>query len=230
MVIHESEQDFAERNGPAGQAYWEKRMAYSQAVNDKVVGGSVLNGTTGAVTVRVRDVLDAVCAATAAGLAQHGDEELAGLGDEALWLCQLLVQLLPREPDVLGLYALVLFTGARRRAQRVDGAYVPLDEQDPAHWQVDAIEEAERALRRASHPVATRVPPEVPGPYRRSGPAGLAALARPRAGVDAPIGASGSRPTRFRRRVRRSSRRSNAHPGSPSTGRHRRGTQPMTRL
>lgn len=55
MLIHESEQDFSERNGPAGQAYWEKWMAYSQAVNDKVVGGNVLNGTTGAVTVRVRD-------------------------------------------------------------------------------------------------------------------------------------------------------------------------------
>lgn len=144
-----------------------------------------------AMAERLTYVLDAVYAATAAGFAQHGDEELAGLGDEALWLCQLLVQRLPREPEVLGLYALVLFTGARRRAQRVHGAYVPLDEQDPAQWHIDAIEEAERALRRASHIVASSVPPEVPGPYqleaaiqsvhcdrRHGGPADAALLLR----------------------------------------------------
>ena len=55
MLIHETEQDFADRQGPAAQAYWEKWNAYAQAVNDKVVGGNVLNGAQGAVTVRLQD-------------------------------------------------------------------------------------------------------------------------------------------------------------------------------
>ncbi|MEZ4320885.1 MAG: YciI family protein [Myxococcota bacterium] len=56
MLILESPEDFASRGeGPAAQAYWQKWQAYSGAVNDKVVGGQVLDRAGTAVTLRVRD-------------------------------------------------------------------------------------------------------------------------------------------------------------------------------
>ena len=60
-------------------------------------------------------------------------------------------ELLPEEPEALGLLALMLHAEARRRARRNgDGEYVPLAEQDPALWDWQMIEEAEALLRRAS--------------------------------------------------------------------------------
>ncbi|HEY6555577.1 MAG TPA: DUF6596 domain-containing protein, partial [Vicinamibacteria bacterium] len=54
-------------------------------------------------------------------------------------------------PEVLGLLALMLFCDARRAARRTpDGRYVPLSEQDPAAWSMDAIREAEAELGAAS--------------------------------------------------------------------------------
>lgn len=56
MLILETPDDFANRGGgPAAQAYWDKWQAYSAAVNDKVLGGKVLNTEDTAVTIRVRD-------------------------------------------------------------------------------------------------------------------------------------------------------------------------------
>ena len=54
MLIQETPADFADRSGPAAEAYWGKWMAYSESVGDKVVGGNVLgHGSTGvAITVR----------------------------------------------------------------------------------------------------------------------------------------------------------------------------------
>lgn len=55
MLIQETPEDFAERSGPAAEAYWGKWMAYSESVGDKVVGGNVLgDGSTG-VAITVRD-------------------------------------------------------------------------------------------------------------------------------------------------------------------------------
>jgi RNA polymerase sigma-70 factor, ECF subfamily len=59
--------------------------------------------------------------------------------------------LLPVEPEVLGLLALMLFAEARRAARRnAAGDYVPLADQDPAAWDDRLIEEAESVLLRAS--------------------------------------------------------------------------------
>ena len=59
--------------------------------------------------------------------------------------------MLPQEPEALGLLALMLHAEARRRARRnATGEYVPLAEQDPALWDWQTIEEAERLLLRAS--------------------------------------------------------------------------------
>lgn len=56
MLILESAEDFEHRNaeGPAAAAYWNEWKAYSAAVNDKVVGGNVLDRESTAATIRVR--------------------------------------------------------------------------------------------------------------------------------------------------------------------------------
>lgn len=56
MLIAESPEDFASRNTPpAASAYWGAWQAYSQAVNDKVVGGNVLDAVGTAATIRLRN-------------------------------------------------------------------------------------------------------------------------------------------------------------------------------
>ncbi|MEP6478053.1 MAG: RNA polymerase sigma factor [Rhodoglobus sp.] len=75
------------------------------------------------------------------------------LANEAIRMTRALDALLPDEPEVAGLLALMLLQNSRRAA-RVDGAgtLVPLDEQDRALWDRAAIEEGtailEAALRR----------------------------------------------------------------------------------
>jgi len=71
---------------------------------------------------------------------------------EAIRLARTLYELLPREPEILGLLALMLLHDSRRDA-RVNGAgeLVPLEEQDRLLWHSDQIEEGlelvEKALR-----------------------------------------------------------------------------------
>jgi RNA polymerase sigma-70 factor, ECF subfamily len=103
------------------------------------------------------DRLDAVLAATYAVYAEGwtdaagADPARRNLAEEAIWLGRLLVQLLPDEPEPLGLLALMLYAQARLRARRgASGEYVPLAEQDVARWDGALIDEAEDLLRRAS--------------------------------------------------------------------------------
>jgi RNA polymerase sigma-70 factor, ECF subfamily len=72
------------------------------------------------------------------------------LCQEAIRLGRLLAQLMPDEPEVWGLLALMLLHDARRGA-RLDaaGRYVGLDEQDRALWDERELEEGRRALERA---------------------------------------------------------------------------------
>src|SRR5580700_11406381 len=77
---------------------------------------------------RLDAVLDAVYAAFAEGWTDPGGTDVArrDLTEEALFLARLVTELLPREPEALGLLALVLHAEARRRARRSpDGEYVP---------------------------------------------------------------------------------------------------------
>ena len=61
---------------------------------------------------------------------------------EAIRLARLLVELMPQEPEVLGLFALMLLHDARRAARmRDDGMLVPLEEQDRSRWNRKAIDE-----------------------------------------------------------------------------------------
>jgi RNA polymerase sigma-70 factor (ECF subfamily) len=72
------------------------------------------------------------------------------LSAEALHLALVLAELLPDEPEVLGLAALVCLSEARRPARRgAEGAFVPLDEQDTALWDDGLIARGEALLARA---------------------------------------------------------------------------------
>jgi len=69
---------------------------------------------------------------------------------EAIRLGRLVAELMPDEPEALGLLALMRLHDARREA-RVDasGALVPLEEQDRSRWSADAIAEGLSILDRA---------------------------------------------------------------------------------
>jgi RNA polymerase sigma-70 factor (ECF subfamily) len=92
----------------------------------------------------------------------------ADLCSEGIRLAKLLAVLMPDEPEVLGLLALMLFHDSRRDARTAaDGTLLLLDEQDRALWNRDRIAEARRVLERA-----LRV--RLPGPYQLQ--AAIAAL------------------------------------------------------
>jgi predicted RNA polymerase sigma factor len=102
---------------------------------------------------RLDAVLDAIYAAFAEGWNDPAgaDAIRADLAGEALYLARLAAELLPREPEALGLLALILFAHARRRARRNDaGEYVPLAKQDTALWDAAAIAEANAVLTSAA--------------------------------------------------------------------------------
>lgn len=101
---------------------------------------------------RLDAVLDATYAAFAEAWAYPSGTEAArrDLAGESFFLARLIVELLPNEPEPLGLLALMLYAEARRAARRTEsGEYVPLAEQNPALWDAGMIEEAEHLLRRA---------------------------------------------------------------------------------
>src|SRR5262245_11105558 len=102
---------------------------------------------------RLDAVLDAIYTAFAEGWTDPAGTEVRrrNLAEEGIWLGRLVVSLLPDEPEVLGLLALMLHAEARRGARRnAQGEYVPLTEQDPVLWNAHLIDEAEALLRRAS--------------------------------------------------------------------------------
>ncbi len=96
--------------------------------------------------------LEAVLATLEIAYAQaYEDAAMAGesapFAEEVLRLSGLLVELMPREPEVLGLAALVRFAEARRPA-RLDrvGAMIPPSLQDVLLWRADLIADGARLL------------------------------------------------------------------------------------
>lgn len=74
---------------------------------------------------------------------------------EAIRLTRILATLMPDEPEVLGLLALMLLTDARRSSRIADGALVTLPEQDRSRWDPALIAEGHaivRACLRRSRP------------------------------------------------------------------------------
>jgi predicted RNA polymerase sigma factor len=97
---------------------------------------------------RLPAVLEAVYGAYAIDWPGQGAPD--SLSGEALYLATLVAELLPDEPEVLGLAALVCLSDARRKARRTaDGVFVPLDEQDTGLWDRGLIDRGEALLRRA---------------------------------------------------------------------------------
>lgn len=102
---------------------------------------------------RLDTVLDAIYAAFAEAWSDPGGTDVArrDLSEEAIYLGRVVVELLPDEPETLGLLALMLHAEARRASRRnADGEYVPLAEQDTSLWDHETIAEAEELLLRAS--------------------------------------------------------------------------------
>jgi RNA polymerase sigma-70 factor (ECF subfamily) len=94
--------------------------------------------------------LGAVLEAIYAIAALEADADGALL-DEAVFLAGALAADCPREAEVAGLHALLLFLKGRRAAGRDQaGGYVPLGAQDCALWDDSAIDAAEAALARAA--------------------------------------------------------------------------------
>jgi RNA polymerase sigma-70 factor (ECF subfamily) len=96
------------------------------------------------------------------GYAATSDESLVRreLSDEAIRLGRLMAELMPAEPEALGLYALMLLHDSRREA-RVDeaGDLVLLEDQDRSRWDRARISEGELALAGAAQL-------RRPGPYQ----------------------------------------------------------------
>ena len=70
------------------------------------------------------------------------------LCDEAIRLARLLARLMPDEPEIRGLLALMSFISARRPSRVADdGSFVPLADQDRSRWDQRRLDEARGILR-----------------------------------------------------------------------------------
>jgi RNA polymerase sigma-70 factor (ECF subfamily) len=102
---------------------------------------------------RLDAVLEAIYAIYGSGWddVAGADQRRKGLAKEAIDLGTLLLQLMPGEPEIHGLLALMLHCEARRDARRSEsGVYIPLSEQDVTRWSGAMIKEAERLLGSAA--------------------------------------------------------------------------------
>jgi RNA polymerase sigma-70 factor (ECF subfamily) len=94
---------------------------------------------------RLRPVLAVVYLVYNAGLSSPAEPDLCA---EAIRLARILAALLPDEPEVAGLLALLLLTESRRASRtRPDGSLVVLGEQDRTQWGRALIEEGQTILR-----------------------------------------------------------------------------------
>lgn len=109
--------------------------------------------------LRTHALLEAVYAAYGLAwerLGAPGESAMgAELADEALYLAELCVALLPRDAEARGLWALMLFCESRRHARFVPSPqgneqFVPLHEQDTARWDHAQIARANGLLREAA--------------------------------------------------------------------------------
>ncbi|GAA4924558.1 RNA polymerase ECF family sigma subunit [Actinomycetospora succinea] len=106
---------------------------------------------------RVPGVLAVVYLVFTEGHATATRDDLAA---EAIRLGRLLAELMPDEPEVLGLLALMLLTEARRPARTAaDGSRVLLADQDRARWDAELVAEGLALVRRCLRR-------DAPGPYQ----------------------------------------------------------------
>jgi RNA polymerase sigma factor (sigma-70 family) len=111
---------------------------------------------------RLREVLSVLYLVFNEGyLATSGDSaERRELARDAEWLTSLLARLMPDEPEVIGLLALMRLHLARVEARfSADGALVLLPDQDRGRWDHDAVDAAVELIERAERMGR-------PGPYQ----------------------------------------------------------------
>jgi RNA polymerase sigma-70 factor (ECF subfamily) len=95
---------------------------------------------------RLRPVLAVVYLVYNAGLSSTAEPSLC---PEAIRLARILAGLMPDEPEVAGLLALLLLTESRRASRtRADGSLVLLGEQDRTRWDRALIAEGQAIVRR----------------------------------------------------------------------------------
>ena len=119
-----------------------RRKIRNAGIPYRVPPGHLLSERTGAVLAVVYLLFNEGYSAT-----QGAELVRAGLCTEAIRLARVLAELMPDEPEVLGLLALLLLTDARRAA-RVDatGDLVPLEQQDRSLWDQRSIAEGGERL------------------------------------------------------------------------------------
>jgi RNA polymerase sigma-70 factor, ECF subfamily len=111
---------------------------------------------------RLRAVLAVVYLIFSEGYAASSGHDLVrdDLCAEAIRLGRLLAGLMPDDPEVHGLLALMLLTQARRGARTTaDGALIPLADQDRARWDRELIAEGHAIVRACLRR-------DQPGPYQ----------------------------------------------------------------
>jgi RNA polymerase sigma-70 factor (ECF subfamily) len=111
---------------------------------------------------RLRAVLAVVYLVFNEGYAASAGDRLVrdDLCAEAVRLGRLLAELMPDEPEVTGLLALMVLAGSRRPARTgPGGSLVPLAEQDRSRWDPDLVAEGQALVRRCLRR-------DQPGPYQ----------------------------------------------------------------
>jgi len=99
---------------------------------------------------RLTPVLEAVYGAYAIDFPLvAGSEVRESLAAESHYLASALAELLPHEPEALGLAALISLSLARRPGRGNDGEFVPLDQQNTSLWDAQLIALGERYLHEA---------------------------------------------------------------------------------
>jgi RNA polymerase sigma-70 factor (ECF subfamily) len=148
-VLGVASQDIARAYAVPAPTMLQRLVRAKRRIGDAGIAFSIPDRS--AMPGRLAAVLEAVYGAYAIdwqGIAAPAARE--HLSGEALHLAETLAELLPDEPEVLGLAALICLSSARTRARTApDGTFLALADQDVTGWNTALIDRGERYLRGA---------------------------------------------------------------------------------